>query len=99
MEKRHNYQPFLLRQDGSKEEVNPKNGTDFSLDELQGFVHGNIQIVHLGRGEIMVINEEGKLMNLPLNKEATFIAKFKGAISAKDAIVGNALICHKSMVK
>lgn len=99
MDKRHKYQSFLLRTNGKKEQVNPKNGTDFSLDELQGFVHGYIQIVHLGRGEIMVINEEGKLMNLPLNKDATIIAKWNGAISSRDGIVGNALLCHESMVK
>ena len=93
-----NYQPFLIKPNGKREEVNPKNGTDFSLDELKGFVGGYIQILHMGRGELMVINEEGKLKNLPINKDATIFAKWKGVISSKDNIVGTVLICHKSQI-
>ena len=93
------YQPFLIKPDGEKQEVNPKNGTDFSLEELQGFVGGYIQVINLGRSEVMVINEEGKLNNLPTNGEASFIAHMRKAIFTFDRIVGNAVVCHKSMVK
>ena len=93
------YQPFLIKPDDEKQEVNPKNGTDFSLEELQGFVGGYVQILHMGRGELMVINEEGKLMNLPLNRDATSIAHWRGRLLEGDYIVGPALICHKSQIK
>lgn len=93
------YQPFLIKSDGEKQKVNPKNGTDFSLEELQGFVGGYIQILHMGRGELMVINEEGKLKNLPLNRDATAIANLRGRLLEGDYIVGPALICHKSQIK
>ncbi len=93
------YQPFLIKPDGEKQEVNPKNGTDFSLEELQGFVGGYIQILHIGRCELMVINEEGKLKNLPLNRDATAIANLRGRLLEGDYIVGPALICHKSQIK
>lgn len=48
------------------------------LKELQEFVEGNIEIVHLqnfkdGEDYLLVINEEGLLQNLALNR-AAFIA-------------------------
>lgn len=93
------YQPFLIKPDGEKQEVNPKNGTDFSLEELQGFVGGYVQILHMGRGELMVINEEGKLKNLPVNRDATACAHWRGRLLEGDYIVGPVLICHKSQIK
>ena len=90
---------YLVHTDGRKEEVKPKNGTDFSLEELQVYVGGYIQVINLGRSEVMVINEEGKLKNLPTNGEASFIAHMRKAIFTFDRIVGNAVVCHKSMVK
>lgn len=93
------YQPFLIKPDGEKQEVNPKNGTDFSLEELQGFVGGYVQILHMGRGELMVVNEEGKIKNLPLNKDATAVAHWRGRLLEGDYIVGPVLICHKSQIK
>lgn len=99
MEKKRKYNSFIIKANGKTIYVDPKNGTDFSLEELQSFVGGNIQIVHLLRGELMVINEEGKLRNLPVNEEMTILAKWKGAISGNDFIVGDALICHKSQIK
>lgn len=91
------YQPFLVFPNGDTKNVNPKNGTDFSLEELQGFVGGHIEIVRLGHGEIMVVNEEGKLQNLPVNETATIFYRFKRGIN--DNIVGTVLVCHTSMVK
>ena len=90
---------YLVHTDGRKEEVKPKNGTDFSLEELQGFVGGYIQILHMGRGDLMVVDEEGKLKNLPHNRDATALAYFNGKLFKGDYIVGTVLICHKSMVK
>lgn len=62
---------LLVKVDGSAERVEPKNRTSFSLEELQGYVGGNIQIITPKAGERMVINEEGKLMGLPINKQIT----------------------------
>ena len=94
---KRNYQPFLIFPNGDTKNVNPKNGTDFSLEELQGFVGGHIEIVRVGRGEIMVVNEEGKLQNLPCNDLATTFFRFK--VGSDDYLVGNVLVCHTSMVK
>lgn len=88
----------LYKTSGEIIEVFPDNGTDFSLDELQDFVEGYIEIINLGDDNIIVINEEGKFINLPYNEFAT--KAYNKAVGAKvDNIVGNALICKNSEVK
>lgn len=86
----------VLYVDNREEFIEPKNGTDFSLEELQTIVGGHIEIVQLGDERIMVVNEEGKLNRLPVNVKATFIVN---GLGYKDTIVGNVLVCHTSMVK
>lgn len=74
----------------------PENGTDFQLGELQKIVGGYIEIVGLLDNEIMVINEEGKLADLPINENATEIYnEFDGFY---DYIVGDVLVCDSNMV-
>lgn len=46
----------------------------------------------------MVVNEEGKLLNMPFNSEATDIARQHKAIYPNDMIVGNALVAQESMI-
>lgn len=48
----------LIKADGTRTEIQPKNGTDFKLEELQEYVDGYIEIVNLRNGEILVINED-----------------------------------------
>ena len=85
----------LIQPDGTVAPITPKNGTDFQLDELQEIVGGDIQIVRPPGmpGVIMVINEEGKLKDLATNPIAS---KFW---HAGDPIVGNAVLCHRSLIK
>lgn len=89
-----------LKTDLSVVDVEPKNGTDFSLEELRGFVGGHIEIVNLHNGQIMVVNEEGKLLGSPVNALATnclsLIFQKRGVT---DIIVGNVLLCDSEMVK
>lgn len=88
----------LYKTSGKIVEVYPENGKDFSLDELQGFVDGYIEIVWLDKERIMVINEDGKLNNLPINKKAT--EEYNNSYKGRDGIiVGNALICDNNQVK
>ena len=42
-----------------------------SLKEAQEFVGGMVQGIEFPNGDYMIMNEEGKLMQLPLNPEAT----------------------------
>ena len=78
--------------------VQPKNGTDFSLEELRGFVGGHIEIVPLTKNRLMIVDEEGKLKGLPLNLVATEIYN-KESFCSTDTICGNALVCKRSEVR
>lgn len=61
--------------DGRQEERAPANGRDYSLKEMQAIVGGYIELVPCKQpGMIMVINEEGKLLGLPRNEQATALA-------------------------
>jgi hypothetical protein len=85
----------IIRADGTETEVEPKNGTDFSLEEMQKIVGGYIEIVHVPRSrDLIVLNEEGKLEGLPLNQKATALYA-----NPMDCIVGNVLVCPSDMVK
>lgn len=86
----------ILKTDGTTVKVSPKNGKDYTLEEMQEIVGGYIEIVPcVDSTKILVINEEGKLENLPINVEATRIAD----ISIWDCIVGDALLCESDEVK
>lgn len=80
--------------DGKVSPVIPENGTDFTLDELQGFVGGYIEIVWLNDGRCMIVNEEGKLDNLKFNTVATKLYN-----KNSDHIVGNVLVSDPKYIK
>lgn len=86
----------IYKADGTIIDVVPENGTDFQLDELQKIVGGYIEIVSLLDNEIMVVNEEGKLTDLPINENATEI--YNEVDGFYDYIVGDVLVCDNSMV-
>jgi hypothetical protein len=80
--------------DGTVEERKPATGDSFTLEELQAVVGGFIEVVSpIGKniGKILVINEEGKLMELPLNENAT--RAMGGNLFPGDYISGNAILC------
>lgn len=87
----------IIQANGETIDVNPQNGNDFKLAELQTIVDGYIEIIWLPNEEIMVINEEGKLIGLPINNEATKI--YHDAFGFNDVIVGDVLLCSKSQVE
>lgn len=83
----------------SYEQVKPK-GETYSLEELQKFVGGYIEIHHIADGKLcMVINEEGKINHLPLNPIATRIYNLFSPVSIYDYIVGNVLICESNEIE
>lgn len=72
--------------------VQPKNVTDYSLEELQGFVGGYIEIVRMDDEHFMVVNEEGKVYGLPINMTASMLFM-------RDTIVGDVLVCKSNEIK
>lgn len=85
----------LIKTNGEEVEVTPKNKKHFSLEELQSFVGGYIELTETTDGRRMVVNEEGKLSGLPFNAKATQL--FVGR--NYDSIVGDALVCANKEIR
>ena len=82
----------IIRADGSVEEVEmpKKDGLPF----MQQVVGGYIEIVRIPDGRLMVLNEEGKLLRLPLNTKATALYN-----NLNDVIVGDVLVGTRKEIK
>jgi len=91
----------LIKADGTQTGIQPQNGTDFSLEELQNYVDGYIQVIYLHNqeDEILVLNEDGKSQQRQLNMAATELALFNRAIFRWDHIVGDVVLCKSEEVK
>ena len=68
-----------------------------SEEILQEMVGGNIEIITLKNGDILVINREGKRLNLNYNSEATQIYQEQGGMRGKE-IVGIAVLVKKGLM-
>jgi hypothetical protein len=84
----------LIKSNGEETNVLPKNKTDFKLDELQNYVGGFIEIVKTKDGRTMVINEEGKINELPINQKATDLYLHGNF----DFIVGDVVVCNSNEI-
>ena len=92
---------FLYKTDFSVEKIWPTNGRYFKLDEMQAYIGGLIQIIPLdGDGledKLLVVHEEGKLINLPFNFLATLeCVRYYGET---DYVSGAAIICHPDLIR
>lgn len=87
----------IYKANGERETVFPDNGKDFKLEQLQKIVGGYIDMLGVGGDEIMVFNDEGKLMGLPFNREATEI--YQKAFQTDDFIVGDVLVCKDNEIE
>ena len=66
----------LVKPDGSYGIVSPKKGEKFTLEELQEFVGGYIEITPSKiEGTVLVVNEEGLLNNLPYNHKSSLLSQ------------------------
>ena len=75
-----------------------------NLKEAQKFVGGYVEGITFPNGDYLIINEEGKLRNLPLNEEATKLwratfTKDKYAFGYDDFVVGPAILIKKDAQK
>lgn len=85
---------LLIKTNGKTRTITPINGTDFTPEELQKYVGGNIEILNLDE-YICVINEEGKLNALPTNADATLLWMLSGGA---DVVVGDVVFCLQNEV-
>ena len=75
-----------------------------NLKEAQKFVGGYVEGITFPNGDYLIINEEGKLRNLPLNEEATKLWKdtFDNdnyITGRNDFVVGPAILIKKDALK
>ena len=87
----------IIKSNGETKTVEPKNGTDFKLEELQAIVGGYIQVAYLRDDEIMVMDDEGKLKEKDLNLQASL--RYRRDVNPYDSVVGDVLICKTNQVK
>lgn len=89
---------MIIKADGKVFTVTPANKKTFQLKELQEAVKGFVEIIRLDRHRaIMVINEEGKLIDLPVNETATDL--FQEQYGHGDYIVGDVLIAQYEQIE
>ena len=72
--------------------------------EVSKFVGGMVQGIEFPNGDYMIMNEEGKLKQLPLNPEATTLwratfTKDKYLFGYDDFVVGPAILIKKAALK
>ena len=91
----------LLKFSGEVMEIEPKNGTDFKLDELHKHLNCSlVEVININQDDIMVVDEEGKLAsNNVINVNATMLAQENQAITSWDYIAGDAIVCNRKMVR
>lgn len=83
----------IYKTNGERVGIDPANGKNFSLEEMQKAVGGYVQILRMdldGIPRILICNEEGKLEGLPVNDTVTALVRSAGGF---DEIVGDVLIC------
>ena len=74
-----------------------------TLKEAQAFVGGYVECIGWPNGDLLIVNEEGKLLGLPVNEEATKLwrstfTKDKYLFGYDDWVSGPAiLIKHKAL--
>ena len=74
------------------------------LKTAQKFVGGMVQGIEFPNGDYMIMNEEGKMMQLPLNPEATALwratfTKDKYLFGYDDFVVGPSILIKKDALK
>ena len=75
-----------------------------NLKTAQEFVGGMVEGISFPNGDYLIINEEGKLRQLPLNPEATTLwratfTKDKYLYGYDDFVVGPAILIKKKALK
>ena len=96
----------LIQPDGSTSDAFPANGRIFQYEELRGLVGGLIQILDPLPEEpdkVMVINEEGKIMDPPMAHNATASRIWQAGAThparLADDVVGPALLCFRTQLE
>ena len=83
---------FLILPSGEQRNVAPAKGKRFTLQELQNFVGGYIELVTLSPKLSMFVNEDGKRLQLARNDCATRFARHVLHHNGRDLFPGDGLV-------
>lgn len=81
-----------IKADGTVKEIQPANKVEFTLDEMRACVGGHIEAVKLTSQEVMYVNDEGVLQQLPINTIATEVFHQHRPERSHEPICGDVLI-------
>jgi len=81
----------LFKADGTAKDVHPSNGKTFSQNELCDYVCGLPQVIDLKNDSLMIINEDGEMLDLSVNQIASISIQANGI---NDIVLGDALVCN-----
>lgn len=85
-------QVTLITTEGDIKKVNIKTFKDAKHFVSKEHYESLIEILTMSDGRLMLLDEEGKLKELPFNEEATRRAKEDNLIFPSDYIAGNVII-------
>jgi len=89
----------ILKTDGTRVKTTPKNKNHFLAKELNDIVDGYLEIIGLPKEKtLMVLDEDGKSKEKPVNTEATRLFRQNFPHNG-DYIVGDVLICGQREIK
>lgn len=84
---------ILIRTDGTEEGVTYAGPDGWLLGELYTLlVCSNVEAISLADGRTMILDEDGKARDKPVNAAATKLARLAG-IAPEDYVVGDVLVC------
>ena len=86
-------QAQILRTDGSRDNISPKNGKKFTFSgEAYDLIDATmIQVCETHDNRLLLVDEEGKMSGKRVNDAATALYIY----GAHDPIVGDAIVCGK----
>lgn len=85
-------QTVQIKVDGTMKDIKPSKNKQFKLLELQELVNGMIELVNISKHRVyMVVNEDGKILDLPINVFATALYDEEFG-KGKDYIVGDVVL-------
>ncbi len=83
---------ILYKIDGTKSKIKVNTFVEARAMVCNYDPNGLAEVVKLNDGSMLLIDEEGKLKNYPINKKATEMAHSNEAIFPSDYIVGDVLL-------
>ena len=88
---------YVITERGGIEDASPKNGSAYTVDEMQDIVGGYIDIADVGSG-IRVFDIDGMEKGKIFNSKATAMLKQHDEDSTT-LIAGNVLFCTREMIR